>query len=253
MSENEGKWPASWPAELEPFRKQARTIEIAAGIQQNIYEICFTNSADFEKAWPAILKLASPGSPGMPGSSVTLYSTNHPPPKDWGDLLRNDKPAVRIYAPSGGYAGSAPGVSGRADVQAAIARGEMLKASPPWPADIVSTNGALPEHVRAKKEDGKLRWVVADLSNRGHEPGFYYRARVDFDVVADGHIIDANKLRLPNGMPLRRIESAPSQSQPAPSRCGTAATADELCGDVVLNGRGELVGIKLARSPRPQR
>src|SRR6476659_7260701 len=92
-------WPATWPKELEPFRSHARTVEEASGAQENIYEIRFDSREEFERAWPAILKLKTPGAP------VTLYTTNNSPPKAWGHFLHNDKPAVRIYAPSEGYAG----------------------------------------------------------------------------------------------------------------------------------------------------
>jgi hypothetical protein len=211
MTRESGTWPKDWPADLEPLRSSARTIEVGTGIQQTIYEICFTNREDFERAWPAILKLANPASPGLPGSSVTLYSTNNPPPKDWGSLLRNDKPAVRIYAPTEGYAGgpSSGGATNAEDRMAALKRdikeGRMLKAGPPWPEDIRSTNGALPEFVSIQEVGGKARWVAADPKKADTAPGFYNRARIDFDVVADGQIIDAQKLHLPAGMPLRKV------------------------------------------------
>jgi hypothetical protein len=54
-----GIWPKSWPKELEPFRARARTFEVANGIQENIYEITFTNREDFEKLWPVLLSIKS--------------------------------------------------------------------------------------------------------------------------------------------------------------------------------------------------
>src|SRR5436190_2081931 len=41
---------------------------------ENIYDIYFTNRAQFERAWPAILKVRTPG------SSVSLYTIENPPP-----------------------------------------------------------------------------------------------------------------------------------------------------------------------------
>ena len=206
MSANEGKWPANWPAVLEPFRKQARTIEIATGIQQNIYEIYFTNRAQFEEAWPVILKVKTPGSP------VTLYSTNSPPPRDWGSLLTNSRAAVRIYGPAEGDAGgpTSAGANTAEAVQQRIKEGKVLHEGPPWPASL-STNGMLPEFVVAKEINGKLRWVPADFEKdkKAHRTlGFYNRARVDLDLVIDGHIIEVENLHLPDQTPVRDLRKA---------------------------------------------
>src|SRR5215217_5792635 len=91
-----GTWPADWPKELEPLRKSARTVGVATGIQQNIYEITFADRETFEKVWPTILKVKTPGAP------LTLWKVATTPPTAWGSLLNNAAPAVRIYAPSEG-------------------------------------------------------------------------------------------------------------------------------------------------------
>ena len=60
-----GTWPKSWPAELDPLRKQAWTWEHSlAG--PTIYEIRFPDRDAFESAWPHLLKLKSQG------ASITL-------------------------------------------------------------------------------------------------------------------------------------------------------------------------------------
>jgi hypothetical protein len=59
---DEGQWPTSWPTELEPLRKQARTLEGPLAPQLH-YEIPFTQPRQFEAAWPHILKVKSPGAP----------------------------------------------------------------------------------------------------------------------------------------------------------------------------------------------
>jgi len=59
---NEGKWPASWPQELEPLRKQARTY-VGPMAPQPHYVIPFTKREDFEAAWPHILKVKSKAAP----------------------------------------------------------------------------------------------------------------------------------------------------------------------------------------------
>jgi len=199
-TEERGAWPATWPKELEPFRSHARTVGEASGTQENIYEIRFESRQEFERVWPVILKLKTPGAP------VTLYTTNNPP-KTWGHFFRNDKPAVRLYAPSEGYAGgpsSGDASTGEA-IQTQIKEGKMLHAGPPWPAEIFSTNGALPEFVLAREVEGKLRWVAADYQKDKKEnkiTGFYYRARVDLEIVIDGQAIDWNSIRLPAGTPI---------------------------------------------------
>jgi len=84
--ENEGTWPQSWPKELEPLRKQARTLTGPMALQPH-YEIPFTKREDFESAWPHILKIKSQGAPIIlvRGPDASLGTTI--------------KAGVRIYAP----------------------------------------------------------------------------------------------------------------------------------------------------------
>jgi hypothetical protein len=59
---DEGQWPESWPKELEPLRKQSRTME--GGLISLIkYRIPFTKRGEFEAAWPHLLKIKSKGAP----------------------------------------------------------------------------------------------------------------------------------------------------------------------------------------------
>jgi hypothetical protein len=60
--EDKGTWPKSWPKELEPLRKQSRTLTGPIVLQPH-YEIPFTKREDFESAWPHILKVKSKGAP----------------------------------------------------------------------------------------------------------------------------------------------------------------------------------------------
>lgn len=59
---NEGTWPKSWPKELEPLRKQARTL-VGPMAPQSHYLIPFTQRAQFEAAWPHLLQVKSKGAP----------------------------------------------------------------------------------------------------------------------------------------------------------------------------------------------
>jgi hypothetical protein len=58
----EGTWPTSWPKELEPLRKQARTL-VGPMEPQEHYQIPFTKREQFESAWPYLLKVKSKGAP----------------------------------------------------------------------------------------------------------------------------------------------------------------------------------------------
>lgn len=55
-----GDWPASWPKELEPLRKQARTL-VGPEVEYRHYGIRFSKREEFEAAWPHILKVKSKG------------------------------------------------------------------------------------------------------------------------------------------------------------------------------------------------
>ena len=59
---DEGVWPRTWPKELEPLRKQARTLEGPEVLNRH-YEIPFTKRDEFESAWPHLLKVKSKGAP----------------------------------------------------------------------------------------------------------------------------------------------------------------------------------------------
>jgi hypothetical protein len=57
-----GDWPKSWPAELEPLRTQALTLQGPLAPHLH-YAIRFTNREEFEAAWPHILKVKTKGAP----------------------------------------------------------------------------------------------------------------------------------------------------------------------------------------------
>lgn len=73
-----GTWPDSWPKELEPLRKQSRTLE---GPLRPLlaYAIPFTERADFESVWPHLLKVKSKGAPIVlrRGPSFWLEGKSH--------------------------------------------------------------------------------------------------------------------------------------------------------------------------------
>lgn len=59
---DQGTWPKSWPKELEPLRKQARTYE-GPKVLFLRYLIPFTKREEFESAWPHLLKVKTKGAP----------------------------------------------------------------------------------------------------------------------------------------------------------------------------------------------
>jgi hypothetical protein len=57
-----GEWPKTWPAQLEPLRKQARTL-IGPLAEFRHWAIRFDKRDDFEAAWPHLLTVKSKGAP----------------------------------------------------------------------------------------------------------------------------------------------------------------------------------------------
>ena len=160
-----GHWSLQWwPVELERYRAQARSVFVGTGIQENVHEIPFHTREDFEEAWPHILKLRSNGSRLIieKGPSTFFKST----------VLAG----VRVLCPSGG-------ISETPD-------GNRLMAGPPWPEGLKARSGELPEYVVHKGGE----WVPFDGTDR---VGFRHRARVDIVLVADGEIVDLNRIPLP--------------------------------------------------------
>ncbi|RLS53216.1 MAG: hypothetical protein DWH91_14905 [Planctomycetota bacterium] len=59
---NEGLWPQNWPKELEPLRKQARTL-VGPELEARHYAIPFTKREEFEAAWPHLLEAKTKRAP----------------------------------------------------------------------------------------------------------------------------------------------------------------------------------------------
>jgi len=174
----QGHWPETWPKELEAYRKQAKTIDVAHGIQETVYEIQFDKREDFEKAWPAILKVKDKGAP-LITSSPSYYDKSG----------SSSTMGVRILCPASGTSGR-PG-------------GKKLETGGPWPDSLKSPSGVLPEYVVHSEKD---EWVPYDGTNRR---GFINRARIDIELITDGSIIDLNRIRLPADTPIidkRKLE-----------------------------------------------
>ncbi len=194
-----GRWPDSWPKELEPYRKQAKTRGIATVYSENVYEIRFENREEFEKLWPIILKLKDKKAP------LRLRSIDKPIKE--GRLFNSEKPVVRVFShvyPA--WPSRRPG-------------GRELRPAPPWPDSIKSPTGELPEYV-ARSEDGNawipvekekprdFKWGLVErdfmwsLVKERKPRGPMYRARTEIELVVDGTIIDLNRILLPPDTPI---------------------------------------------------
>jgi hypothetical protein len=199
----EGEWPKSWPQELEGLRKQSRTISIASGIQEEIYEIGFSDRETFERLWPIFLALKSNG------GTITLYRTGKTMPQKWSSFFSNEKPVVRIYAPARGLSGGPdPAVAEsmkksreesiekyKETIEGYISQGKLLRTEGPFPESILSEKCEMPEYVTARNIEGQMTWVPLDPDDKN--VGFHSRARIDLEVVEDGKIIDLTKIQLP--------------------------------------------------------
>lgn len=170
---NGGRWPDTWPKELEPFRKKAVTFDIMTGTQEFAYEIHFEKREEFENLWPTILKLKDKGAP------LTLLSIK---PFKKGKLFNNEKPVVRIFS----YRHPAR-----------LYERKKIKPVPPWPDSIKSPTGQLPEYVTIS-QDGNSLIPVKDRKLTVIK----YRARTEIELVVDGNIIDLNRIPLPPDTPI---------------------------------------------------
>ncbi|QDU37424.1 hypothetical protein Mal4_17360 [Maioricimonas rarisocia] len=212
--QDRGAWPEDWPEVLEPLRMTSKTIGVGTGIQENIYEIPIADAETFEKVWPEILKLRTPG------SRLTLYRASAGDHPTWGQFLSNERAAIRIFAPTGGFSTAGDveiDVNNPPDFEELIREGKALRAGSPWPESLMGENGELPQYVVSEKqEDGTLQWVAADpySDDKSKPRGFYNRARIDVELVVDGAIIDLNRMRLPADAVIvdRRFDDAKADS-----------------------------------------
>ncbi len=105
-----GRWPESWPKELEPLRKQSRTFGGPIPPEMLHYVIPFTKRDEFESAWPHLLTVKSKGAPIVLrrapsfwlGDKATAGVCVHTPPKgeapiaDGKDAKRNWEKTIYI-------------------------------------------------------------------------------------------------------------------------------------------------------------
>jgi len=162
-----GVWPESWPAELDEFRAQGKTVITGTGFKdvwETSHEISFSSREKFERAWPHILSLMGEG------SSIILERT---PSKRWSTPIRA---GVRILCPSSG-----PVINGLHS-----------------PEHLDFESGTRPEYIVA----GRGWHVAYDGDNGDAVDTFILRARVDIVLVVDGKIVDMNRIPLLDNTPI---------------------------------------------------
>jgi hypothetical protein len=203
---------SSLPAGL---RSNSRTFEVAAGNQEDVYEIPFSDRQQFETFWPIILKVKTPEAP---------LRLSRIKPEDPNALFSNAHPVVRIYA-SPIAAWVFPKVKeGEAIAKLQLAmrdaspekrkeleeeysrkwaelvkQDKLLRPGPPWPVSIRTVTGALPEYVGTIEVNGKMQWAP---STDNQVTDFIYRARIEVELVVDGNVIDLNRIPLPADTPV---------------------------------------------------
>lgn len=172
ITASEGTWPDSWPKELDALRDQARTVDVAHGIQETVYEIPFKNREAFEAAWPHILSLKSVGAPLILTKSPSAYGVSG----------TTAQAGVRILCPVGG---ELPGLSNASPDSAFPLTDPLAPARETLPEYVTMENGV---PTPAKPDDGRV--------------ALYHRARVDIELIMDGDVVDLNRVALPNDTPI---------------------------------------------------
>jgi hypothetical protein len=193
ITHNECIWPTGWPKVLDEVSGACRTIEVAASNQENIYEIFVTNRDVFEKLWPFIVSVKTTGAPiRLRGIGVHTDSS----------FLMDGQPTVRIYALAySGLACMSLAENGDHNYEALTKQGRCLRPASPWPTSIIGPNGELPEYVQVSHEVGYMTWIPADRES-GLSKGFLHRARIEIELVVDGHVIDLNRVPFPENSPI---------------------------------------------------
>jgi hypothetical protein len=186
--------PPAWPDELREAVQRGTLFGIANLTQEDLYEFPLTDRGEFERLWPALLKLQSPGAP------LALYRT------ETSTFFHHSNVAsVRIHAPvrNGG--------------PVTVRSGKKFTLGPPWPDSILDMAGHLPAFVVAT-EDG---WKPVSANDRSL--GFHHRVRTEIDLVVDGVIIDLNRIPLPENTLIfdRRKLILTTQPATAPATSGS--------------------------------
>lgn len=222
-----GGWSATWPEELEPYRKQAWTMGLSDRLpllptrrpprqHQTVHWIPFDRQEDFEKAWPAILKVKDKGAPLILESRPFIHPWYRRllPATEAGVLILCPASPDRSPAVPSAEKTGAPPISS----EQSHSGQRLLKFTDCWGTIQHVYNGPLgklPEYVVA--DDG--RWVAFNgTSGRA----VTFRARTDIVLVVDAKIVNLNRIRLPADTPIidNRFKNKKKAPQGAPADAG---------------------------------
>jgi len=212
---NGGTWPDTWPEQLEPYRKQAWTLEITHvmplvprnprphGLHETVYKISFDTPEDFEEAWPAILQVKDKGAPLILESSPFYYPR----------LGRGIETGVLILCPIGGKLVTGDGTIKFTDRWGTIERAfnGLLEDLPEY---VVADDGKWVPFDGSEGEDFIFRERDRSFIDRALRRGSIFQARTDIVLITDGKIVDLNRIRLPANTPIidnrfGRVEKQP--------------------------------------------
>jgi hypothetical protein len=177
-----GDWPKSWPAELEPLRKQSRTLVGPEGENRH-YAIPFSKREEFEAAWPHLMKVKTKGAP-----IILVRGPNF--------FLGDSKAGVVVHCPPEGQAKNpatpeAP-IAGVTNVRERwmyatyielVVDGEIVDLNRiPLPADTPIVDERFPERKKAvwsEPVEGLQCWLEADkpVWKAGDMPSFKLHVR----------------------------------------------------------------------------
>ncbi|UCH35864.1 MAG: M48 family metalloprotease [Armatimonadota bacterium] len=156
-------WPKSWPPKFNAHLHRALEISpFTGGPAEVLYDIHFDSREEFERLWPAVLKVKTAGAP------LTLKTFKPIEAHAMaGDFYT--KPYLRILVPP---------------------------SNPPRKLEIVRLPSGEPaEYVRLEEEG----WRPLQPGQRA---GYCARARTDVVLHVDGTVIDLNRIPLPGNTPI---------------------------------------------------
>jgi hypothetical protein len=182
--ESGGRWPKTWPSELEPFRARANTGQLYAGSTATVYEIEFKSAQEFNRVWPALLKVKSKKAP------IVFVAATQGTTSAGGEPMQ---PQVHIVCPTQGtYKRKADG---------------SYSHKGPWTKDIkADANGVLPQFVEFFEQEGKWK-IVEDPEKLDpmHRP--LEQARVEMVLYVDGEVINPDRISLPADTPVKNLRT----------------------------------------------
>ena len=160
-------WPESWPSEFNDYRDQAVHITpMTGGASEEIYEIHFNDREEFERLWPAVLKVKTEGAP----LTLRTFEPIEDHPMD-GDIFT--KPYLTIHVPP---------------------------SNSPRKLETVRLPSGEPAEYAQLREDA---WHPLEPGETGHRTsGYSARARTDVALHVDGTVIDLNRIPLPGNTPI---------------------------------------------------